>query len=418
MLFTLLLLLHLALLYFLLFPFLTVLLAGMRKEENPPKATEEADIACIITAYKHADISIPLVESLLRQQYQHYHIYLVADQCEVAHLGLTHERLHILKPGQALNSKVRSIKHAISHFARQHSHILIFDPDNLAPANFLSEMNRWLQAGYPAVQGERVAKNLDSLYACLDATGEMYYNYAVRYVPWRLGASSTISGSGMAVRTDLFEAYLGIEEMDTEKHEVILAEDKILQIDLIRRDTRIAYAKEAILYDEKVTEGQQVERQRTRWIKSYFEHLSKAWGLVGRGLRRPNRNQLIFGLFISLLPMFMMVGGVVVLLGLDLLAWAVTGSQGYLGLMLSLIIGGGIFVANFLLVLKLAQAPAEIWRSLWGVPAFIFRQVKALLKLKKSRNDFLVTSHKKAVKIEELEQKPDQNRPKEAQMGE
>jgi len=50
MLITILLVLHLALLYFLFFPFVTVLLAQLRKEEVPPVPGAEADIACVITA--------------------------------------------------------------------------------------------------------------------------------------------------------------------------------------------------------------------------------------------------------------------------------------------------------------------------------------------------------------------------------
>lgn len=403
MLFTLLLVLHLALLYFLIFPFVTVLLAQVRKEEVPPVAKKEADIACVITAYKSIDIALPLVASLLKQQYENFHIYLVADGCEVEGIEWEDERVHLLTPEENLNSKVKSIKHAITHFARKHEYILIFDPDNLAPTNFLAEMNRYIQAGYQAVQGVRTAKNLDTLYACLDATGELYYNYSVRYVPWRLGGSSTISGSGMAIETKLFEAYLKIDSMDTESQEVILAEDKILQIDLIRRKTRIAYAKQALLYDEKVSEGQQVERQRTRWIKSYFQHLPAALGLVGRGLVNFNFNQFLFGLFISLLPMFLMVGASGMLGVIDLATWLISGEIRYFWLALGLIGGGILFVLNFFLVLKIGNAPAEIWRSLWGIPLFISKQIKALLSLKKSKKDFLHTTHKKAVGIEEME---------------
>ncbi len=402
MLFAPLLIVHLALLYFLLFPFATVLLAQLRKEEVPPPAEKEADIACVITAYKSIDIALPLVTSLLRQQYKNFHIYLVADGCEVEGISWEDERVHLLRPEQDLNSKVKSIKHAIRHFARKHEYILIFDPDNLAPPTFLTEMNRYIQAGYKAVQGVRTAKNLDTLYACLDATGELYYNYSVRYVPWRIGGSSTISGSGMAIETALFESYLKIDSMDTESQEVILAEDKILQIDLIRRRTRIAYAKQALLYDEKVTEGQQVERQRTRWIKSYFQHLPAALGLVWRGLSRFNFNQFLFGLFISLLPMFLMVAASGLFGLTDLIAWLITGELRYLWLMFALMGGGILFVLNFFLVLKIGQAPPEIWRSLWGIPAFISRQIKALLNLKKSKNDFLHTTHKNAVDIEEI----------------
>ena len=396
-------LLHLVLISVLLFPLLTVVIAGMRKEEKMPQAQAETDFACIITAYQRVDIALPLVDSLLKQAHGCHRIYLVADACDVAGVAFEDERVTLLRPPNKLGSKVRSIQHAIENFTREHEYIVIFDPDNLAPANFLGELNTYTQAGYKAVQGVRAAKNLDTLYACLDATGELYYNYSVRYVPWRMGASSTISGSGMAIEAGLFRSYLKIDLMDTEKHEVIVAEDKILQIDLLRRKTRIAYAKAAILYDEKVTSGYQIERQRTRWINSYFQHLPSALGLVWRGLSRFNYNQFIFGLFIAYLPMFLLAGTTGLLGGIDLIAFGVTQNVTFLMLFAAIAGAGILFVLNFLLVLKIGGAPKEIWRSLWGIPAFVLRQVKALFKIRQSNKDFLVTTHSKTVKIEEME---------------
>lgn len=396
-------LLHLVLISVLLFPLLTVVLAGMRKEEIMPSAEGETDFACIITAYQQVDIALPLVDSLLKQKHQRHHVYLVADACDVEGISFDEERVTLLRPPKKLGSKVRSIQHAIQHFTRSHDYIVIFDPDNLAPSNFLGELNTYTQAGYLAVQGVRAAKNLDTLYACLDATGELYYNYSVRYVPWRMGASSTISGSGMAIEANLFKSYLKIDLMDTEKHEVIVAEDKILQIDLLRRNTRIAYAKKAILYDEKVTSGYQIERQRTRWINSYFQHLPSALGLVWRGLSRFNYNQFIFGLFIAYLPMFLLVGATTSLGLIDLIGYGISGNVAFLKLFIAIGSAGILFIINFLWVLKIAGAPKEIWRSLWGIPAFILRQVKALFKIRQSNKDFLVTTHSKTVKIEDLE---------------
>ncbi|UII26854.1 hypothetical protein LVD15_00005 [Fulvivirga maritima] len=49
-----------------------------------------------------------------------------------------------------------------------------------------------------AVQGRRVAKNLDTFVASLDETGEKYHNDEDKYAPYKLGSSSNLSGSGMA----------------------------------------------------------------------------------------------------------------------------------------------------------------------------------------------------------------------------
>ncbi|MEM8908867.1 MAG: hypothetical protein AAGD05_13555, partial [Bacteroidota bacterium] len=58
------------LLFFLIFPFITVLLSGLRPEKlksvQPGDPNYRAvDYGCIITAYKDAEIAIPLVKSLV-----------------------------------------------------------------------------------------------------------------------------------------------------------------------------------------------------------------------------------------------------------------------------------------------------------------------------------------------------------------
>ena len=75
--------------FFLVLPFLTVLAAQFAKNNAKPtfpegKTLKEYDFANIITAYKNAEIAKPLVASLLRQNHQNHHVYLVADGADVS----------------------------------------------------------------------------------------------------------------------------------------------------------------------------------------------------------------------------------------------------------------------------------------------------------------------------------------------
>lgn len=187
------------LLFYLVFPFITVIASLIVKEKPLQKTAGKNDFACIITAYQNIQIALPLVDSLLKQAYPAYLIYIVADDCDVAGVNFSNPNVILLKPQQKLSSKVKSIIHAIENFRRTHDAVVIFDTDNLAKTDFLTVLNDYLNAGFKAVQGQRTAKNLDTVYACADATGEIYKNYVERYVPYVLGASATIAGSGMAV---------------------------------------------------------------------------------------------------------------------------------------------------------------------------------------------------------------------------
>lgn len=384
------------LIFYLVFPFVTVLLSLIVKEKTIRKAEKQLDFACIITAYQNIDIAIPLVESLLKQAHTKQHVYLVADDCAAVAVPISSPHFTLLHPERKLGSKVRSINHALAHFVREHEAIVIFDPDNLAKPDFLSILNDYLHAGFKAVQGRRAAKNLDTIYACADATGEIYKNYVERYAPYLLGSSPTIAGSGMAVETSLFKAYLQDEKItgSLKSNRVIVAEDKILQNFLVGEKLQIAYAKNAILFDEKISTGAQVERQRSRWLYSYFENFPNTVAFIGRGLLGINRNQFLFGLITASPPLF-------VLLLSSFVLWLISIFISK-SLFFSFSLGILVFIGNIFLVLLLSNAPKEIWKAVWGMPLFVFRQFLALLKMQRSRKDFMPTQNKKAVSIDEV----------------
>ncbi|MFK7969527.1 MAG: glycosyltransferase [Bacteroidia bacterium] len=398
------LILHAIPVFWLVFHALGVFFSSLKKEPHIPEAAPEADFACVITAYKNMDIAVPLVESLLKQQYPHFHIYLVGDQCE-GEFPISHENLTVHQPAAPLNSKVRSMRYGVEQTQRAHSHAVIFDPDNLAPTHFLKRLNDYLVSGYPAVQGLRVAKNLDSTIACIDAAGEYYYNYTTRYVPWRLGSSTNIAGSGQAVRMDLFKAYLDTEEMDIDKHGVIAAEDKILQHQLVGQGYRIGCAHDARLYDEKISEGGQLERQRTRWLHAYFRHLPQALGVALKGLAKLDVNRFLSGLYAAYPPMFLLVSGSIILGGIDLVGWLFFGASPWAWGAVALVLAVVIFGLNFMLALKLGGAPASVFKAMLKVPVFVWRQFKALFQMGKAKKDFLVTTNQKVMRLEDVEKK-------------
>jgi len=382
---------------FLISPFLIVffsLIVGKKTPKN--KTSKNFDFACIITAYKDASIAMHTLDSILAQNHKNYMVYLVADDCEVSSISLNSGQAVLLTPVLPLKSKLKSIDYAITNFVRKHDAIVIFDPDNLAHPDCLAEINNFHNLGYGAVQGRRTAKNLDSFYACLDAAGEYYYNYVQRQGPFSLGSSATIAGSGMSIITESYVNFLN-SELIQQYHaadKVIVAEDKMLQVELVKHGNIIAFAPNAIIYDEKVVSGQQVQRQRTRWINSYFIHLKDGLGLLGTGFKRMSFNQIFFAYTSILPPMFIQVGLALVFSFINIFI-----SFSHFLLVLGALM---IFAFNFMFTLYLGKAPIQVWKSLWGLPLFISKQVLALFHLGSSNKDFLVTEKKSQVKLEDL----------------
>lgn len=393
--------------FFLLLPFVTVFLALFSKEKIKDKETlgdqyQEFDYGCIITAYKNAEIAKPLIASLLDQPYTNFHIYLVADECDISDFNLSHEKLMILNPQPPLRLKAKSIIHAMENYVRKHDFTVVFDADNLAHPNFLLEINKYANNGHLAIQGQRTAKNLDTIYACADATGEFYKNYIERYVPYLLGSSTVISGSGMAVETDLYAAYLASPEIEQGKTQwkKMLQEDKILQNNLLYKDQKIVYAKNAIVYDEKVVSADQVETQRSRWLFSYFQNLPNSSGLILKGLTRLSWNQFFFGLITIAPPLFILLFFSMVTAVLGLLIAPKVG--------LAMIGSIGIFSFTILWTLYLSKVPKEIWSAIWGLPLFIFKQVTALFKMGNPNKNFKHSEHTRKVSIDDVLKKDKQ----------
>lgn len=384
------------------FPFITVVIAqvlGKEKIVSRYFPERKFDFACIITAYRNVAIARPLVESLLKQSHSRCTIYLVADDCPDFDFDISDDRLVLLRPESPLRLKIKSILYATGHFRHTPDYIVIFDADNLVHPGFLEEVNRYANGGYRCIQGRRTAKNLDTTYAALDSLGEHYKNYTERYVPHLLGCSAVISGSGMATETELYLAYLaspGVAEGQT-KGKKMLQEDKILQNFLLRQDKKIAFARKAVVYDEKVSSGEAVETQRSRWLYSYFQNLPNATELLWLGITRFSFNQMYFGFVTFALPMFILIGmgGVLVLLGISI---SPHGSE-------AVVAAIGIFIFNILWCLKLDHAPPAVWKSILSVPKFVWRQIIGLFKMTDPEKNFQPTEHKKLVSVDEVLEK-------------
>ena len=383
--------------FFLLFPFLEVV--AERLSYRPPVYANQLrpyDYACLITAYENSEITKPGVRSLLAQRYPNFHIYLVADGCDVRDYHISDKKFMLLRPGKPLNLKAKSIIHATEKFVRKHDFIIIFDADNVAHPDFLENINREVNLGYRAVQGQRTAKNVETGYAGADSLGEYYKNYVERLVPPRLGSSAVISGSGMAVERKLYLHYLNGKEIQTGKHKwkKMLQEDKILQNFLLDRKHRIGFCQDAIVFDEKVSDGEAVTTQRSRWLYSYFQNTPNSSRILRRGLFGGNWNQFLFGLITIAPPLFLLVGfsGLLMVLGLLINPWV----------SLALAIGLFIFAANVLWTLKLSGAPGAVFRAVWSTPKFIYRQILGLFKMINPNKNFKHTEHKVAVEAKDL----------------
>jgi cellulose synthase/poly-beta-1,6-N-acetylglucosamine synthase-like glycosyltransferase len=355
------------------------------------KGKESPSVAVIITAYRDWHIAEPLIRSIQSQSYRDFQIYLVADNCSEPVTVVDQSNLIIIQPISPLHSKVKSIQEAVDNFNTTHDAVLILDPDNLLQEQCLSKLVESYRQGFEVIQGQRVAKNLDTKIAALDALGEIYYNYNQRLLPFVAGSSATIAGSGMLIEYALFKNYLALFEQSSG---VVLAEDKLLQMFVVERGKRIAYKEDALIFDEKSTTGAQVEKQRTRWLKSYFDHLGDVFSLLFKCLGKGNYQGAFFAFMIST-PPFIFLVGLMFLSGASTLIFKPENFSWVL-------IACCFFIFSWVFALLFNHAPALIWKSIPWIPVFALRQIFSLLGFKKAKKDFLATEHTKHFEIKEV----------------
>ena len=369
---------------------LYVLYLLFAKKGNQPaiQKKNEADFAIIVTAYEQTFTVPAVIDSILKMNYSNYLVYIVADKCDISTLKFADERIIVLRPEETLGSNTRSHFYAINRFKRAHERLTIIDSDNLVEREYLNEINKLFEKCFIAVQGLRSAKNLDTMVACLDAARDMYYHFFDGEALFALGSSATLAGSGMAFTTTLYKDCL--EQLDITG----AGFDKVLQYEIVKRGTRIAFTSKAIVYDEKTSGSEQLVKQRARWINTWFRYFKFGFHLLGKGITRFNWNQFLFGVILLRPPLFIFL----------LLSVVFAAANVFISLTAVLIWIGAFaaFVISFMLGVAHSKPDKAIYRSLYGIPKFMFWQVLALLKIRKANQISVATTHVHGKNIEDL----------------
>ncbi|KQS32301.1 glycosyltransferase [Pedobacter sp. Leaf194] len=340
---------------------------------------QENDYAIIVTAYEQTVLLPAVVNSILSLNYSNYIVYVVADKCDISNLKFDDDRVVLLRPTETLASNTKSHFHAVSNFQRNHQYITIIDSDNLVDAEYLNELNIFFAQHYLGVQGVRRAKNLNTAYACLDEAGDIYYRFIDRKLLFDAGSSASLAGSGMAFTTSFYRECL--EHLNIEG----AGFDKVLQMEILNRGERIAFAEKAIVYDEKTSKSDQLVKQRARWINTWFKYAGKGLKLTLTGMLKLNWNQFLCGLIFSRPPLFI-IGG---LTFLSIIADLMFMPEMLLFWLISLL----SFFLVFFIALNYFKAPKIIYTSLMKVPVFIFLQMISLFKARKANKISTATVH-------------------------
>ena len=367
--------------YNLIFPIILLLFSavkGKRKRKFLPTQTEP-DYAIIVTAYLYTDNLHSVVSSISKLKYSNYLIYIVADNCDITGLVFDNDKVVLLRPETVLASNTRSHFHAINNFKRKHDRLTIIDSDNIVHPDYLNRLNEAFSEGFSAVQGIREAKNLDTTYSRLDAARDIYYHFYDGKLLFQSGSSATLAGSGMTFTVELYKECLEQKDITGAGF------DKILQSEIVKRNHRIAFAPDAIVYDEKTSRPDQLVNQRARWINTWFKYFKFGFTLIAKGIGNFSWNQFLFGFVLLRPPLFIFL-----LLSLAMMAVNIFINPIAAAVWLAGFIS---FVAGFIIALKKSDTDPRIYSSLIGIPKFIFFQLISLANIFRANKRSVATKH-------------------------
>ena len=238
----------------------------------------ESTFLVLFPAYSEDRVIVGSVKKFLFQNYPQdkYHVAVISDhQQESTERLLSDLPVTLLRPVFDKSSKAKALQYAISEVSGQYDYVVVLDADNIVETDFLHRLNILLKEGYKAVQCHRCAKNSDSSVSVLDGVSEEINNTLFRKAHNLIGLSSALIGSGMCFDYSWFSSH--VTKLTT------AGEDRELEVFLLREGIYIKYADDILVFDEKVSNADNFQRQRQRWMSaqvncflSMIRHLPEA----------------------------------------------------------------------------------------------------------------------------------------------
>jgi cellulose synthase/poly-beta-1,6-N-acetylglucosamine synthase-like glycosyltransferase len=352
--------------------------------KKPAKSTTLARFVVYICSYKEDEIILNSAAQAVTLDYPKdlFHICVIADSLQPETIQkLKQMPLQVVEVVFESSTKSKALHKAIENTTEGFDAAVVFDIDNVAAPDFLYQINNYLQAGNRVIQGHRVAKNTNTSIAILDAISEEVNNHIFRKSQRVFNLSAAIIGSGMALEYQLFkDIMLQIDAVG--------GFDKEMGLLLTRNNISVAYAEDALIYDEKVSNPEHFKKQRRRWLSAQF-NLMRKYGVNGLVNLFTKGNFDYFNeiYHTAILPRVLMLGLMPFMLLISLLTPGI-GPEWHLWLAATVCCYIGILVA-----IPTTFYNGEFFGALVRIPMIFFTMLLLLFKLKGANKKFIHTPH-------------------------
>ena len=332
----------------------------------------------LFPAYKEDRVIINAVEQFLLQTYPTslYKVAVISDHMQPE----TNEKLRklpitLLTPTFVKSSKAKAMQYAINEVEGEFDNVVILDADNVVRPDFLDQLNI-LCSIYDVIQCHRCAKNANNDVAVLDGASEEINNTLFRKAHNRLGLSSALIGSGMCFSYDLFKK--NVFQLST------AGEDREMEALLLHQEIFIKYAPDIHVFDEKVSNQDNFQRQRMRWMTAQVQSLLSNLPLIPKAILHGKVNFIDKTIQQALIPrsiLIVLLGGISIIMTLLFPSWCEKWwfLFGILGLSLFIALPAPLRLSSFAKVL--------------AIPGLVLRMLKNVLHMDHKNTDFIHTEH-------------------------
>ena len=283
------------------------------------------------------------------------------------------ENLSLKRKGYALNDAVTYILKKQIHYDAY----FIFDADNILDKDFIKNMEKSINEGYDIGIGYRNTKNSNTLVSASSALTFSMINTMLNERKNKYHNNLTISGTGYYIKGSIIEEWNSFPFHS-------LTEDYELTLYAILHNLTTTYNKKAIFYDEQPDNFNVSLKQRTRWVKGYFEVRKKYINKISKSETKndPNFASKV-NAFLGVTPYIYIIIGLLIILVNILITKGITTFLCYLTIFLLLIYT--VLSIFTIIMLKKEKNSLNISKSMkikviFYNPIFMFSYIICLLR--------------------------------------
>ena len=353
--------------------YLTGQALAMRKKEH-------FSYLILYPAYNEDRVIVNSVQKFLAQYYPYscFHVVVISDHMQpetnqkLAELPIT-----LLQPVFEKSSKAKAMQYAMDQIKDDYDYIVILDADNVVEPHFLEQLNTECAKGYKAIQCHRCAKNNDNDVAVLDGVSEEINNTIFRKAHNRIGLSSALIGSGMCFDFQWFKE--NVYKLTT------AGEDRELEALLLQQKVFIKYEPDIHVFDEKVSNKDNFQKQRLRWMTAQIQSLFRMLPYIPKAIMSFNLDFIDKTIQQALIPRSMLV---VLTFAMSLLMTIVsrTWCIKWWGLFLA------VCIALYIATPKQLRRHS-VFGKILSLPTLVWKMILNIIKIDHKNTDFIHTEH-------------------------